>query len=348
MAEPSEKKETENKENVISNGGKIGAGFLFILLTALTIFFIIGLWPNKLPSPGSSCSRYCSTLFHIELMEVCDTIKKDSIRPDTKTETEPTFSEDTLKRDTSVTEKSIPDTTHGSKADPTNKKEETKSRDNKKSYCYDCDCKNSIELNTLLLILVALGGFLGNLIHLATSFTTYVGEGKFKRSWILWYSVRPFTAAALAVAFYFVFRGGLLNNGNDSGINIYGVMTFSLLTGLFTDMATLKLKEVFEASFGPKDTRTGSLTGNKISVTEVTPLQLNKTGETIITIKGENLDIPNLSIKVNSEIIPYQLTADKSITLKYTIQPSQAAATSFILEICDSEGKVLYATNLIT
>lgn len=51
-----------------------------------------------------------------------------------------------------------------------------------------------------LLILVAFGGFLGNMIYIAASFT----------------------------------------------INIYGLMTLSLLAGLFTDRTTLKLKEVFD------------------------------------------------------------------------------------------------------
>jgi len=115
-----------------------------------------------------------------------------------------------------------------------------------------------IHINTVLLILVALGGFAGNMIHIATSFVTFIGDKKFERSWILWYCVKPFTAAALALGFYFVFRGGFLNTSAEApNINLYGVMTIAILTGLFTDTATLKMKEVFEVLFKPKDEREG-------------------------------------------------------------------------------------------
>ena len=115
-----------------------------------------------------------------------------------------------------------------------------------------------IHINTLLLILVALGGFAGNMIHIATSFVTFIGDKKFERSWILWYCVKPFTAAALALGFYFVLRGGFLNTSAEApNINLYGVMTIAILTGLFTDTATLKMKEVFEVLFKPKDEREG-------------------------------------------------------------------------------------------
>ncbi len=117
-----------------------------------------------------------------------------------------------------------------------------------------------IHLNTILLLLVATAGFLGNMIYIATSFTTFVGAGKFKKSWLLWYCVKPFTAAALAIGMYFVFRGGFLNMSDDStNINLYGVMTLSVLTGLFTDRATLKLKEVFDVLLKPAQDRPNKL-----------------------------------------------------------------------------------------
>jgi hypothetical protein len=101
------------------------------------------------------------------------------------------------------------------------------------------------------------------MIYIATSFTTFVGAGKFKKSWILWYCVKPFTAAALALGMYFVFRGGFLNMSDDStNINLYGVMTLSILTGLFTDRATLKLKEVFDVLLKPSEERPNKLEKN--------------------------------------------------------------------------------------
>lgn len=62
-----------------------------------------------------------------------------------------------------------------------------------------------------LIILVAVAGALGAFIHVATSFTDYLGSQKFERSWIPWYLMRPFIGSALALAFYFLLRGGLIN-----------------------------------------------------------------------------------------------------------------------------------------
>jgi hypothetical protein len=124
--------------------------------------------------------------------------------------------------------------------------------------------EHTIQFNTLMLLLVATAGFLGNMIHIASSFTTFIGSNQFKRSWILWYCVKPFTASALALVIYFAFRAGFLNS-NDPGntLNIYGIMTVSALSGLFTDTATQKMKEVFEVIFKPKETRPDSLEDTK-------------------------------------------------------------------------------------
>src|SRR5204862_161201 len=59
--------------------------------------------------------------------------------------------------------------------------------------------------DTVLVIMVATGGFLGNMIHIATSFTTYIGAGSFRKRWILWDWGRPFTPSALALALYLAF-----------------------------------------------------------------------------------------------------------------------------------------------
>lgn len=62
-----------------------------------------------------------------------------------------------------------------------------------------------------LILLVAVAGALGAFVHVATSFTDYLGSQKFEKSWIPWYLMRPFIGSALALAFYFLLRGGLIN-----------------------------------------------------------------------------------------------------------------------------------------
>ena len=67
-----------------------------------------------------------------------------------------------------------------------------------------------------LILLVAIGGALGAFVHVATSFTDYLGSQQFEKSWISWYLMRPFIGATLALAFYFLLRGGLININVDS------------------------------------------------------------------------------------------------------------------------------------
>jgi magnesium-transporting ATPase (P-type) len=119
------------------------------------------------------------------------------------------------------------------------------------------DTKVGIE--NRMVILVILGGIIGSLIHAATSFSNFVGEQKLDKSWIWWYVLRPIIGMAVALVFYLVFRGGLLTNTNIESLNVYGIMTLAALAGLFSERATLKLKEIFETLFKPKDDRSGAL-----------------------------------------------------------------------------------------
>ena len=113
----------------------------------------------------------------------------------------------------------------------------------------------TLHLNTLLFLLVALAGFLGSMIHLSTSFTNYLSAGQLKSNWLIWYLVKPFTATGVSLVFYFLLKAGLLNFDNGGGINLYGIVILSALTGLYTDKATLKLEEIFTTIFKPKDER---------------------------------------------------------------------------------------------
>lgn len=138
-------------------------------------------------------------------------------------------------------------------------------------FCWkDTECMISTELTAdqRIIILVLLAGALGSFIHAATSFSNFVGQGKIEKSWIWWYLLRPVIGMGIALVFYFVFRGGLLNDTKIETLNIYGVMILSALSGLFTDRATLKLEEIFQALFKPEDNRKDKLNGNTSSVTD--------------------------------------------------------------------------------
>jgi hypothetical protein len=101
-----------------------------------------------------------------------------------------------------------------------------------------------------LLWMVLITGALGSFVYSARSFVDFVGNRKFRASWIPWYLLYPPIGAALAFLFYLVVRGGLLTTGaKASDINIYGMVAISGLSGMFSKQATNKLNELFTTMF---------------------------------------------------------------------------------------------------
>jgi len=118
----------------------------------------------------------------------------------------------------------------------------------------EIDIKNFI-------FLVMLAGAAGSFIHSAGSFINFVGNKQLKVTWFWWYILRPFIGMVIAMLFFIIFRAGLLT-GTKVDENPYGFLALCALAGMFSDMATLKLKEIFEGLFGPKDNRKDKLTDN--------------------------------------------------------------------------------------
>lgn len=306
--------------------GKITAGFFLILFTAGAGMMIVAYWPDKLPGPKDNIAPlYMNELFHVRLVGI----------PDTPCNAECSYYGDC---DTLLvkTNQSIDSVKTG--ADSLDRRSNYLAKKNNRSRL--------LHINTIILILVALGGFIGNMIHVATSFTTFVGDKKFEQSWILWYCVKPFSASALSIGFYFVFRGGFLNISDDAtNINLYGLMTISILTGLFTDTATLKLKEVFEVLFKPKDQRTGKR-GEETVINSVDPLLLEMGKANAITISGTNMNNTKLIVSINDQVIGDPSITAATITFDYTIPDDQKDKNVFRLLIKDEAGKELKAFEL--
>jgi hypothetical protein len=199
----------------------------------------------------------------------------------------------------------------------------------------------TIHLNTVLLILVSIAGFLGSMIHIASSFTNFVGTGKFKRSWVLWYIVKPFTGSALAIVVYVVFRGGFFSFNDPANINIYGMVTLAFFAGLFADDATLKLKEVFEVIFKPRDTRPDKLENGSFAIKAITPDKLLPDRENVIMVSGEGLNKKKLVIKINGEAVTNSVVKADTIVITYKIPDTQKDKKEFKLVISDEQGKEL-------
>lgn len=116
-----------------------------------------------------------------------------------------------------------------------------------------------------LIALIALAGALGGLIHGASSFAIFAGNRQFKSSWTWWYVLRPVLGAAVAQIVYLVIRSGMGTAGTTlSGADCLKTPGFAGLIGMFAEPAMLKLKDIFNTIFTPReDPRKDALTPEK-------------------------------------------------------------------------------------
>jgi len=323
-------------ENQINFWGKLTAGLLLIFLTSSAIYFVIAYWPNKMPpiEKGDDGAWFTNQRFKVTLIEKTDCALKNET--------------DSLQKISDSTKKIIAGLKDSIKASSDSvrtdslQKLRTKLENEVEKRAKQMDSiapEKRIHLNTILLLMVAMMGFLGNMVHIATSFTTFVGMGTFQRNWVLWYFVKPFTAAGLAIIVYFIIRAGFLSYGSGaSSVSLYGILALSALAGLFTDSATLKLKEVFEVIFKPKDERTGKLQGDGLTISAISPDPIPAAGDSMLTVTGKNLNMAGLKITIDGiAVTPVTNTAEK-LEIKYT---PAAGATKAVLVFADKSGNVL-------
>jgi hypothetical protein len=324
--------------------GKIIAGFFLIGATIFGVMTIFAYFPNKMPAPGKGDDAwYSGERYKMTLIDNRDTTaskkadstitilkkKADDIAVKIKSRNLPADS--ALVRKDSAELKKLTDSL------ATAERTVQKSTAGPHSECNKA--YKSIHLNTILLILVATMGFLGNMIHVASSFTSFIGNGTFEKRWILWYFVKPFTAAGLAVIVYFVIRAGFLGSGSDpASINLYGILAMSALAGLFTDNAALKLKEVFDVVFKPKDERGDKLTDYKVKIKSITPAKIDVNNPNTIGIKGENFDKKKIIVKINGKAISNPTISKDSIEFTYSVDPADKAMTAFDITLADEKG----------
>jgi len=139
---------------------------------------------------------------------------------------------------------------------------------------------------TALIVLTAVMGGIGATVFIAVSFSDYVGNRRFAKSWVWYYLVRFFVGPALALIFYFSLRGGFLATSSTSGdINPYGVAALAGLVGLFSKQAGDKLRQVFDALFKVPpgegdDARSDSITNPVPTISGIEPA-LTTSGETL-------------------------------------------------------------------
>lgn len=345
---------TDPNGNELGKEGKIIGGVLLIAATIMTLILIVAHWPDKLPPLGTVnvCTKYQYKWFDIRYLgsngentdnRIIIVIKKNGAEGSDK-------KNDNVNGDSTVSEEAGTFNMPGEvEVKVTGQNIAKKESDSTKDSC-GCTVisgkkiTNTIDLNTLILLLVALSGFLGNIIHIGSSFTNFVGGGKFRRSWLLWYFVKPFTAAALAVGVYIIFRAGFLNSAEaTASVNLYGVISIAILAGLYTDMATLKLKEVFGVIFNTNTVRPDPLGLPKIKITSVNPKQLPLNIETAVVLSGSGFENRILKVEIDKQEIKDIEIQPNSFAFIYTATSLKPA-----LVIYDEKGVELLKYDLIT
>jgi hypothetical protein len=108
-----------------------------------------------------------------------------------------------------------------------------------------------------LLLIVALSGALGALVHTLRSLYWYVGNRALKYAWVPMYVMTPMVGLTLGLVFYLVFRGGLFSSqATVQTTSPFGFAAMAALVGMFSDQAAEKLKQA--ASMLLADAPTGA------------------------------------------------------------------------------------------
>jgi len=141
-----------------------------------------------------------------------------------------------------------------------------------------------------LLLIVAILGGLGAILHVLRSFFTYAGERGLVWSWIPSYVLTPFVGAVIAVIAYVLLRAGLIGGTGSVEGNTWGFASIATLVGLFSAQATSKLKDIFETILTPVEKRSETVAAGSppAALVDFTP----KSGGagTTVDITGNGLD----------------------------------------------------------
>lgn len=185
-----------------------------------------------------------------------------------------------------------------------------------------------------LIALIAAAGALGGLIHGASSFAIFTGNREFKSSWTWWYVLRPVLGAAVALVVYLVVRGGL---GNSDvvllGTDCLKIAGFAGLIGMFAEPATLKLKDIFNTLFTPREDqrkdRLAKATPEKASphINSIDPQSVPANSAAMLKIAGRNF-APGCVVKIGANArAPRSITPD---WLVVDLQPGDVATPGYV------------------
>jgi hypothetical protein len=200
-------------------------------------------------------------------------------------------------------------------------------------------CQEDGTPNTASLIaLIALAGALGGLIHGASSFAIFAGNRQFKSSWTWWYVLRPVLGAAVALVVYLVVRSGMgTGDMSLSGADCLKTAGFAGLIGMFAEPAMLKLKDIFNTIFTPRDDpRKDELNPEKSPprINSIDPPSVSSAAPAVLKIAGANF-APGCVVKIGANArTPRSVTPN---LLEVELQPGDAASPGDIpIRVCNT------------
>ena len=190
-----------------------------------------------------------------------------------------------------------------------------------------------------LLLIVIIAGVLGALLHVIRSLFWYVGHRDLRSSWVLMYILLPFAGALLALAFYFLIRGGFFPQAKADQSNPIGFAALAFLMGLFTAQAGVKLKQVFETIFSPAPP--GANAKPQLPAPKVAAVSPVKGGRDLsVVITGENFS-DGSSVRFG-EAAAATVTFLSSTTIKAVTPAHAAGAVNVVVTNKDGQSGTLF------
>lgn len=153
----------------------------------------------------------------------------------------------------------------------------------------------TLSASSALFLIVMFCGSLGSLLHALRSFYWYTGNRKLIWSWASMYILLPFSGALLATVFYLIVRGGFMPQSNLGSSNTFAFAALGALVGLFSEEATLKLKQIAATVFTQAEAGKDSAAPPP-KLSGISPATGPQAGGTAVTITGSNF---NPGAKVN-------------------------------------------------
>ena len=201
-----------------------------------------------------------------------------------------------------------------------------------------------------LLLLVLFAGTLGSCVYALKSIGDFIGTRILNESWFTYYFIQPFEGAGVATIFYFLIRGGFLagTSADLKSVNPFGLCAVAALVGVFSDLAFMKLREIFNTLFKPDDARNDKISDAALSITAKSPLpdavQNTPYTQTLQLDGGKKpfeweavTPLPDgLSLDKKQGILsgmPTAVTARKKYTFKVTDSVNNSATADLELEV---------------